>query len=846
MGDDKGNLRLIEDLCKRINIESNMIPEVSNEVVKLGFNAIDCVDPHLLRVSCLYLVVLNRGGLNGVSNSVDDFCSLTDTSLNDIMDASKLVLEQNDHWVENANVKGLPNMVENMKKCFGNMGSWFKKFKELWRLSGKKTSQNDDAFDSTWLLFVIARQGLNLGNSEFTPACWTCELLLGVVCAARLARDTPAIPIDPLRELTPDTKKRRIQTPTNRALRFCDLYKYLNDKHLADMKEIFMNSTLSKVRAHKETLEKFLEEHFSCGVYDLLGSPALGSFYTDKFVLNIGVLDEICFLRGEQNINVSGPSWETPQRVGEPSLDAMPPLPPKKTLILSIQSTPNPTAKKTLFSGGESPRIQCLAPTPEQQPLLSPTRTIRASIPETPITKALAASHWLERELQTAPNSPSGFLVRCCADCKENPLNSIVDRISCMVEKLRGISFLERSSARKLFVSLDPSRSVDECMELFDLAKRLNYRVLERILETERDKERDVKFDVILHNDAFHRSLFTCCLEVIVRAKERDRKNLRYPAILGHLAVRVTSILSIIDTFIECVPQMPELVKQHLADIEINILEQRIWNSNSDIFAAMKTGKFLQQEKMADKPTASPYDHLFKPKLNSLLKERVSGLLARLSNKLSVVLKEALEPDIGKIMSVVLKHHANDLMKDRHVDTMILCSIYGAAKAKNFPEQMTFTLLSQVYKEYNEDHKRSHYCDDLQVRKRILLDASTGVYGDLVKFYNIVFIGAMKDTILDLRLRYDRIPPVADRHLLDNSISSPQVTGSPARPPRIIRTEMTPRTRALYANNETIAPLPRRNQRGALGRDPLQDDDRNPMRRLRRPGNLRLGPQIPR
>uniref|UniRef100_F7EWV1 RB transcriptional corepressor like 1 n=1 Tax=Monodelphis domestica TaxID=13616 RepID=F7EWV1_MONDO len=146
--------------------------------------------------------------------------------------------------------------------------------------------------------------------------------------------------------------------------------------------------------------------------------------------------------------------------------------------------------------------------------------------------------------------------------------------------------------------------------------------------------------------------------------------------------------------------------------------------------------------------------------------------------------------------------HCFDLMKDRHLDQLLLCAFYIMAKVTK--EERTFQDIMKSYR--NQPQANSH------VNCAKIPDSSTGSMkeerGDLIKFYNEVYVGRVKSFALKYDLSNEEnvieAPPLSP---------FPNIKQQPVSPRRISQqhsvyvsphkngTCLTPRTALLYKFN---------------------------------------------
>lgn len=156
----------------------------------------------------------------------------------------------------------------------------------------------------------------------------------------------------------------------------------------------------------------------------------------------------------------------------------------------------------------------------------------------------------------------------------------------------------------------------------------------------------------------------------------------------------------------------------------------------------------------------------------------------------SLSLAESIKEQIWSSLKYLLSEKT-EILVDRHIDQLILCTIYSVCK-----------LHTQVsFKELMEKHSQ-FFQQEEGLFKNVVLEH--GTYGDIIRFYNGVFIPAMKDylmnKVMSIKPRIEILHPVsplrAIQPLHTPHMTSPihSLTKSPSRSPY-----MTPRTKSLWA-----------------------------------------------
>ncbi|XP_061463572.1 retinoblastoma-associated protein isoform X2 [Rhineura floridana] len=326
----------------------------------------------------------------------------------------------------------------------------------------------------------------------------------------------------------------------------------------------------------------------------------------------------------------------------------------------------------------------------------------------------------------------------------------------------------------------------------YRLGVRLYYRVMESILMSEEKRLSIHNFSKLLNTNIFHTSLLACALEVVIAtygtsrsASQSDSMNmetdLSFPWIINILDLKAFDLYKVIESFIKAEPNLTREMIKHLECCEHHIMESLAWQSDSPLFELIKQSKerdglpdqpeptscFTQplqhNHTAADlylSPTKSPkkkasstliytppdsqpalVNHpqkLYKSTSLSLFYKKVHWLAyMRLKNLCSRLLSE--HPELEHLIWTLFHHtlqNEYELMKDRHLDQMMMCSMYGICKVKNI--DLRFKTIVTAYKELTNANQETFKC--------VLV--GEGKYDSIIVFYNSIFMQRLKTNIL--------------------------------------------------------------------------------------------------
>eukprot|EP01103_Thecamoeba_quadrilineata_P003465 TRINITY_DN13234_c0_g1_i1.p1 TRINITY_DN13234_c0_g1~~TRINITY_DN13234_c0_g1_i1.p1 ORF type:complete len:585 (+),score=106.19 TRINITY_DN13234_c0_g1_i1:158-1912(+) len=387
-------------------------------------------------------------------------------------------------------------------------------------------------------------------------------------------------------------------------------------------------------------------------------------------------------------------------------------------------------------------------------------------------TTAINPEAWLRESLVDKDTKPSQILERYFSLCMREPKQSIVHRVEKLTEFLNSDTYQHSSN-----VSLRQVRS---------LGIKLYYKTLESMLVAEENRLQVSNFTTLLNNDDFHCSLVACSFEIVFTVFKLEKY--MFPYLLDYFHIKSFELLKLIESFIRQEQTLPNSLIHHLSKIEERILEQVAWaDLNSPIYTLLKEKDapqtyqtlcqiWLSKQKTVPsspwkmnqplsrtptKSTPSTPNHnssssssfqtptgpvtpsgesrgrysysleLFFRKVLHLLSVRVNDL----SNRLQLP-----QPFINQILQTlinVVTHHS-ELMYNRHLDTLLMCSVYGVCLANK--QKLTYRVIIDKYRIQPQSVAK--------IYREIPLDGEEK--GDIIKFYNIKFIPRLENFIIQV------------------------------------------------------------------------------------------------
>lgn len=274
----------------------------------------------------------------------------------------------------------------------------------------------------------------------------------------------------------------------------------------------------------------------------------------EEYVLNVGDFDERVFL-------VENASEE----IGTPSVKSI----AGKELIERMQT------KKNLQKHLEE--TTTLAPaTP-----LTGRRYLKdkESVNVTPVSTATQSVSRLHTLLAGYKTSPSEKLLDIFSECSRNPESAIMKRVKEMGE-IFCVCYAQPTEDH-------PGSHIDFAKKRLQLGESLYFKVLENIILMERKRFHPLTdLSELLERDIFHRTLFACCLEIVLFSYNSQRT---FPWILQSFEIQPYCFYKVIELLIRAEEGLSRDVVKHLNHIEEQILESLAWKYDSNLWNAIRS-----------------------------------------------------------------------------------------------------------------------------------------------------------------------------------------------------------------------------------------------------------------
>lgn len=322
----------------------------------------------------------------------------------------------------------------------------------------------------------------------------------------------------------------------------------------------------------------------------------------------------------------------------------------------------------------------------------------------------------------------------------------------------------------------------------------LYYHSLQSVLKNETERLGLEAHTQLLSNPALHRSLLAVGSECVMRAASLSGgTDLQFPAVLDIMEIYPDNFLTIVECFIRAlcfsrssssVPraspfELPFELKKHLQECETLALEKLVWESplpNSPPFGCNE-GCMQHAIDALQNYCPGPINDMLWPPLclidgtstetqkleNALLRSEAmsrasSRTLQQQHMTVSFVFRKVVTLSARRILDLsellcldqfvteqiwltwkqILAEHVT-LLYDRHIDQLIICTIYGVCKIARIEPELTFARIFECYYDLNpgKDRINEHIIRHIQLGR-------TGEQGNVIHLYNQVFVPIAK------------------------------------------------------------------------------------------------------
>ncbi|KAK3584066.1 hypothetical protein CHS0354_007961 [Potamilus streckersoni] len=454
----------------------------------------------------------------------------------------------------------------------------------------------------------------------------------------------------------------------------------------------------------------------------------------------------------------------------------------------------------------------------------------------TPVRTALKTIQQLQNILSVSSDEPSSVLKSFFERCSRSPEASISSHLASFK-----VNFVDE------FVKLAGSSLKSTGEQRYKQAKRLYFRVMEGLLNMEKERLGICDFSNLLNNDTFHRSLLACATEVVLMtygvswnsangSVGTGVNSFSFPWILKVFNLSAYDFFRVLESFVKAEPMLTRDIVHHLQIVENQILDSLAWKEGSPLFEALSRSDVVShgflsptRKNSPNSQATIPTAELFlspKPESASSSSSQVSAISRPRSQSLNMFLSKVCRLGYHRLKALCDKllvpgevqqkiwscfdyciSCKPELLKNRHIDQLMMCSLYGICKVTE--NEIKFKTIVQVYSMLPHAEQQTY--------KTVLIEGSET--DTIIVFYNNVYMPNMKTFILQFASSKTTQPDlspipksVSSSHGTVPSYSVPghkhfyisPLRNSPFKAPVHSPGQMTPTTRQLYSFGEVL------------------------------------------
>ncbi|XP_046550341.1 retinoblastoma-associated protein-like [Haliotis rubra] len=417
----------------------------------------------------------------------------------------------------------------------------------------------------------------------------------------------------------------------------------------------------------------------------------------------------------------------------------------------------------------------------------------------TPVRAAMNTVQQLKAILSNqASDQASDKLLCYFKNCAIDPTTSIAERVT---------------ELERVFTSNFTSSQMTIAEQRFTMVKRLYYRVMESMLDMEHERLSTNDFSKLLCSDSFHRSLLAASVEIVLMTYGlscnpslgeigREDSQFCFPWVLNVFNLQAFDFFKVLESYIRAEPKLTREIIKHLQWVETQILESIAWKEGSSLFSAIENSDIMMTQPQSPS-TSSPNSHntntaadmylspmhprsgIIPPSatngtfpVNSSPSSRGAGNpggqdgasapAPRRSQSLNLFFSKVGRTGFHKLQKLCTMLEVTKdvqqkiwtcfeycitnkpaLMKNRHIDQIMMCSLYGICKVVE--KEIKFKAIVHMY--------RNLANVDQSVYKSAFIHGSE--FDSIIGFYNKVFMQNMKTYILQFSVNRPMAPTLS-------------------------------------------------------------------------------------
>jgi len=488
--------------------------------------------------------------------------------------------------------------------------------------------------------------------------------------------------------------------------------------------------------------------------------------------------------------------------------------------------------KLTKSSGDALDALAAVAHVSPRSPCEKTMQKVPKPIPQTPVSVSIVSVTWLKSLADTRPEN-AGF---------SPPKQS--QHFERMLSRDSWVAICSRAQKmlctywRKHYGTITANQKIRETTAVY-------FSSLEGVMLAEEKRLKTSNLDALVNNGTFHRALLAISCETASVAYGR-RDFAPFPKILNDLDIEPFDMTKVVESFIKHTPSLPKAVGRHLLRCEERILEKLAWMPGSALVGSLeiREEKYRGENGSADDSQQSDTFNFSQGTVDLISSSQLSesvhenGRTAAIPSvgngshdatesagvvpkpfvevpeaALDIFFRKLLFLGSGRLQALstraglssiqvenawsALKYILSEkwkLLVGRHLDQMIMCCVYGVAKLSQETSSMKFSDITRWYEvlPHTREESFKQYVSSIYVDVKLSVDGEKE-RGDIIQFYNQVFVQNMKRFLLQCRSRDLSKKSIASEDVRDMSRDpiQAQILASPMR--RTSNTEQQPR-----------------------------------------------------
>ncbi|VEU34522.1 unnamed protein product [Pseudo-nitzschia multistriata] len=398
------------------------------------------------------------------------------------------------------------------------------------------------------------------------------------------------------------------------------------------------------------------------------------------------------------------------------------------------------------------------------------------------------------------------------SSCLENVIVPIINRGALRIQSaLRSLSDLG-SEATLISIGRRDGQvyvngRIDEITQLCASVVGFYYHCMEAIIYDKMERMDFLgSFSSVLQSESFHRALLACCLTCVLKGVGTTQKmssiekfeNATSTVVMNTTECDSFTFLKVIDglsraliatgdsrtkqSVCSIVAGLPAIILRHMRALQTQLIDSAIWNSSLgtekrnessfvDIIKTMKSLKgawppdvlepLLPEENVnmesnstkakssirCKAPFGSSSEATFLSFVLRILLNYVLKRITAICAALDLSTEDVVRTQILVAFRYLLRHHIS-IFNDRHVDQLLLCSVYGVCRVMKIRPEVTFGKIIDAYFTVRGKEQGERICRVIVRHVKLDQPASKRV-GNLIVFYNQVYVPKMQKYFIE-------------------------------------------------------------------------------------------------